>query len=88
MTVRVHLPRSLVELFPGAATVLSADGATVEELFRGLDERWPGMWDRLCHAGPSLRSHLNVFVDGRRADLGTARGPGAVVRVIPALSGG
>lgn len=88
LMAEVHLPRSLTALFPGAPARLCVEAETVQELLRALDRRWPGMWDRLCDAGPSLREHINVFVDGRRATLGTALEPGAVVRVIPALSGG
>ena len=46
------------------------------------------MRDRLVEAGPRLRPHINVFVDGSPADLATAVGPAATVHVIPAVSGG
>ncbi|HVA87574.1 MAG TPA: MoaD/ThiS family protein [Candidatus Saccharimonadales bacterium] len=84
----VHLPRSLMELFPQAERRATIEAATVHELIGGLDQRWPGMRDRLCTAGPRLREHINVFVDGDRASLETALGPASVVYVIPAVSGG
>jgi molybdopterin converting factor small subunit len=84
----VVLPRSLIALFPGAERRLELDGATVEELIDRLDERIPGIRNRLVDAGPSLREHLNVFVDGQRAGLGTVVSPDATVHVIPAVSGG
>ena len=31
----------------------------------------PGLRDRLVEAGPRLRPHINVFVDGEPADLAT-----------------
>jgi molybdopterin converting factor small subunit len=62
--------------------------ASVAELLDGLDERWRGMRDRLCTTEPAIRQHINVFVDGERARLDTALRPGAVVRIIPAVSGG
>ena len=46
------------------------------------------MADRLLSAGPAIREHLNVFVDGERAILATPVGREAVVHVIPAVSGG
>ena len=47
------------------------------------------MRNRLLDAGPSIRTHINVFVAGERATLDDARSPaGAVVHVIPAVSGG
>jgi molybdopterin converting factor small subunit len=84
----VHLPRSLVALFPGAERRVVAHGATVAEVIADLDRRLPGIRDRLVDAGPVLRTHLNVFVDGQRASLGTRVPPGADVHVIPAISGG
>jgi molybdopterin synthase sulfur carrier subunit len=84
----VVLPRSLVALFPGAERRTTVPGATVAEVIGALDDRVPGIADRLLAPGPAIREHLNVFVDGERAALATPVGPGAVVHVIPAVSGG
>jgi molybdopterin converting factor small subunit len=84
----VHLPRSLVALFPGAPRRIEAHGATVAELIADLDDRVPGIRNRIVDAGPVIRPHINVFVDGQRASLATAVGDAAVVHVIPAVSGG
>jgi molybdopterin synthase sulfur carrier subunit len=84
----VVLPRSLVALFPGADRRCSATGATVAEVIADLEDRLPGLADRLLAAGPVLREHLNVFVDGERAGLSTPVARDAVVHVIPAVSGG
>ena len=64
----VHLPRSLVSLFPGAERRMPASGATVLDVVRDLDTRIPGVANRVLDAGPSIRTHLNVFVNGERAD--------------------
>ncbi len=84
----VHLPRSLTALFPGAERRVEVDAATIAELVTALDARWPGFRDRLVEEGPRIREHVNVFVDGERAELGTAIGRSAVVHVIPAVAGG
>jgi molybdopterin synthase sulfur carrier subunit len=84
----IHLPRSLVALFPGADRRMPATGATVLEVVRDLDTRIPGVANRVLDAGPSIRTHLNVFVDGERATLDSPVPPGADVHVIPAVSGG
>jgi molybdopterin converting factor small subunit len=84
----VHLPRSLVGLFPGTPRRLHASGGTVAEVIADLDSQVPGIRNRLVDAGPSLRTHLNVFVAGERATLTTPVPPDAVVHVIPAVSGG
>jgi molybdopterin synthase sulfur carrier subunit len=86
--VVVHLPRSLVALFPGTDRRLDASGSTVLEVVRDLDGRVPGLANRLLDAGPSIRRHLNVYVDGERAQLDTPVRAGARVHVIPAVSGG
>ncbi len=84
----VHLPRALVALFPGSDRRMEARGATVLEVITDLDRRVPGLENRLLDAGPTIRTHLNIFVNGERAALDTAVPPGAGVHVIPAVSGG
>lgn len=84
----VLLPSSLVALFPGVGKRHQVDGDTVAALLDELDRSVPGLRDRLVEAGPRLRPHINVFVDGQPADLATAVGSGATVHVLPAVSGG
>ena len=88
VTATVHLPRSLVSLFPGSEKRMPASGATVLEVIRDLDTRVPGLANRVLDAGPSIRRHLNLFVDGQLAALDTPVPAGAQVHVIPAVSGG
>lgn len=85
---QVYLPRSLVALFPGTPRRLDARGATVAEVIADLDAQVPGIRNRLLDAGPSIRTHINVFVAGDRASLETPVPSDAVVHVIPAVSGG
>lgn len=82
------LPRSLLALFPAAERRNEVVGQSVADLLTALDGSIPGLRDRLVEAGPRLRPHINVFVDGTPADLATPVAPGAVVHVIPAVSGG
>ncbi|MDQ1324651.1 MAG: sulfur-carrier protein [Chloroflexota bacterium] len=84
----VHLPRSLVAMFPGAERQAEARGMTVLEVISDLDCRVPGLANRVLDAGPVIRTHLNVFVNGERATVTTPVPPGAEVHVIPAISGG
>ena len=84
----VILPRSLLTLFPGVERRHEVDGANVGEVLSALDASAPGMRERLVEEGPRLRPHINVFVDGRPADLLTLVPDGATVHVIPAVSGG
>ena len=86
----LHLPRSLVTLFPDEPPRrLEVPATSVAELIDELDRRWPGMRDRLCDAGPSIREHINVYVDGERErSLEATLGVASEVHVIPAIAGG
>jgi molybdopterin synthase sulfur carrier subunit len=84
----LHLPTTLPPLFNGLPRRLDIDAATVAEAFERLDERWPGLRDRLCEPGPALRRHINVYVDRERAELDTPLEAGSRVDVIAAISGG
>lgn len=86
----VHLPRSLVTLFTDPPPRhLQLPSTSLAGLIDDLEQRWPGMRDRLVEAGPRLREHINVFVDGeRQRELATPLREGSVVHVIPAVAGG
>jgi sulfur-carrier protein len=88
VAVTVILPRSLVALIPGTERRCQVEAATVAEAIARLDERTPGVRNRLVDSGPVLREHINVFVDGTQAALETAIPDGGTVHVIPAVSGG
>ena len=84
----LHLPPTLPPLFRDLPRRIDLDAATVGEAIARLEERWPGVRDRLCEPGPSLRPHINVYVDRERAGLETALGARSRVDVITAISGG
>ena len=85
---QVVLPTSLVQLFPGAPKRVEVDAATVRSVIDALDQRWPGMRNRLCAPGPAIRQHIRIFVDSEQSTLDSAVGTASEVRIIPALSGG
>jgi sulfur-carrier protein len=84
----VHLPPTLPPLFADLPRRLDVEAATVGEAIARLDDRWPGLRDRLCEPGPVLRPHVHVFVDRERAALDTELAAGSRVDVIAAISGG
>lgn len=84
----LHLPSTLPPLFPDLPRRLDVDATSVREAIDRLDERWPGLRDRLCEPGPVLRPHINVYVDRERAGLETPLEPRSRVDVLAAISGG
>ena len=84
----LYLPSTLQPLFPGLPRHLEVQAATVADAIDDLDERWPGLRDRLCEDGGDLRRHIHVYVGGERAALATPLGLESRVDVIAAISGG
>ncbi|HET7146151.1 MAG TPA: MoaD/ThiS family protein [Gaiellaceae bacterium] len=84
----LHLPGTLRPLFDGLPRSLEVEAATVGEAIDRLEERWPGLRDRLCEPGPALRRHIHVYIDRERGDLSSPLEPRSRVDVIAAISGG
>jgi molybdopterin synthase sulfur carrier subunit len=84
----VHLPSTLGPLFPGLPRQLDVQAVTVQQVIDHLEGEWPGIRDRLCEPGPTLRSHIHVYVNRERAKLDTPLAEESRVDVIAAISGG
>lgn len=91
MPVEVRLPTLLRPHADGAATV-TAEGATVGEVFSDLTSRYPGLGDQLVDADGSLHKFVNVYCnddDIRYLDqLDTKVDNGDVISILPAVAGG
>ena len=91
MPVEVRLPTLLRPHAGGAATV-TADGATVGDVFHQLVERYPGLAGNLVVDDGQLHRFVNVYRnddDIRYLDqLDTKLGDGDVVSILPAVAGG
>jgi sulfur-carrier protein len=84
----VRLPSQLTSLFVDMPRTVEVDAPTVDDAIDELDDRWPGLRDRLCEPGPALRRHIHVYVDRERGDLDSTLEHGSCVHVIAAISGG
>lgn len=91
MPVEVRLPTLLRPQAGGAATV-SADGATVGDVFRALIAEHPGLADNLIDETGQLHRFVNVYRnddDIRYLDqLDTKLADGDVISILPAVAGG
>jgi molybdopterin synthase sulfur carrier subunit len=92
MAVTVHLPGPLRSYAKGATkVVLEPPPATVAAALAEIGSRFPGVRDRVLDEQGSVRPHVNIFVDKedvRLTGLATPLKPGAVVHILPAVSGG
>ena len=79
---------TLTPLFPELPRRIELQAETVDAAIDQLDERWPGVRDRLCEPGPVIRPHIHVYVDRERAALETPLATNSRVDVIAAISGG
>lgn len=86
--VTVNLTPALLALFPEAPSRVELAGSSVRAVIDELDNRWPGMGDRLRDSTPAIRKHINVFVNGERASLDTQLKPDADIFILTAISGG
>jgi molybdopterin synthase sulfur carrier subunit len=84
----LHLPPTLPPLFRDLPRRLDVDATSVDEAIDRLEERWPGLRDRLCEPGAALRPHIHVYVDRERAQLETPLEARSRVDVITAITGG
>ena len=91
MSVTVRIPTPLRRITSGQDKV-PADGETVNDIITDLEERFPGMKDRLCDEHGELRNFVNVYVNGEDvrflAGLSSATKSGDEISVVPAVAGG
>jgi sulfur-carrier protein len=84
----LRLPRTLTPLFRDLPRRLEVDAPTVDAAIDELERRWPGLRDRICEPGPTLRPHIHVYVDRERAELETPIDERSEVHLVAAISGG
>lgn len=86
--MRVLIPSPL-RSYTGDAAAVPGDGATLDELTRELDRRYPGMRFRVIDEQGRIRRHIKFFVNGVQSpDLNAALEHGDEVMIVCALSGG
>ena len=91
MSVEVKMP-TLLRAHAGGESSVTAEGATVGEVFSDLTTRFPGMADSLVDEDGKLHKFVNVYRnddDIRYLDsLDTKVADGDVISILPAVAGG
>ena len=88
---KVRIPTPLRKLTDGASTV-DVEGGDLRAVIADLQDRHPGIGERLLDENGDLRRFVNVFVrdeDVRFQDgLDTEVGDADTVSIVPAVAGG
>ena len=86
--ISVLIPSQLTAYTDGATRVAAA-GATVDQVLRDLDTRFPGIRFRVIDEQDRVRRHMRIFV-GREETRSVTRGlkEGDELLIFGALSGG
>ena len=71
------------------ADEVEANGATLAELLKDLDARYPGIRFRMIDEQDQVRRHMRIFINGEPVkNLTHAIGASDEVSIVQALSGG
>ena len=91
LSVQVHIPSALQALYH-TQRIEQVEAGTIADLAIELNERYPGIHDRLMEPDGSLRRYVNVFVeqdDGRwPGEADTQLEKGRQVWIVPNIAGG
>ena len=91
MTVTVKLPTILRKHAGGEARV-GADGATLAEVLKDLESRYPGITKNVVSEDGGLHRFINVYVNDEDVrylgSLETEVKDGDTISILPAVAGG
>jgi molybdopterin converting factor small subunit len=83
------LAPSQLHAYTGGESRLTADGATVAEVLKDLDRRFPGLRFRVVDEQDRIRRHMRIFVGQQETrDIAWPLADGDEVLIFGALSGG
>jgi molybdopterin synthase sulfur carrier subunit len=86
--MKVSIPTPLRSYTQQCAEV-DATGATLAELLRDLDRRYPGIRFRMIDEQDAIRPHIRIFVNREQVyELDRPLLPSDEVQILQALSGG
>lgn len=91
MSIEVRIP-TILRSYTGGAKAVEGAGENLDSLLRDLDDRHPGLRDRLVADDGGLHRFVNVYVNDEDVrflgGLQAPLGDGDSVTVLPAVAGG
>jgi molybdopterin synthase sulfur carrier subunit len=91
MSVTVRIPGPMRRITNGADKV-DVEGANLEACISELEERFPGIRERLLDDEGQMRYFVNVYLNGEDVrfldGLSTATKAGDELSIVPAVAGG
>ncbi|MEU2869992.1 ubiquitin-like small modifier protein 1 [Streptomyces olivoreticuli] len=91
MAIEVRIP-TILRTYTDDEKAVQGDGATIDELFKNLDARHPGIRERLVDESGELRRFVNVYLNDEDVrflkGIATELGDGDSVTILPAVAGG
>jgi sulfur-carrier protein len=91
MSILVRIPTPLRRFTSGSDEV-NCQGATIGSVVDDLEQRFPGIKERLCDEEGRVRRFVNIYVNGDDirflSHLETAVKDGDEVSIVPAIAGG
>ena len=63
MAISVKIPTPLRKLTDGNSTV-SVSGSNITNIISDLENKYPGIKDRICEENCEIRPFVNIFVNG------------------------
>ena len=89
--VKVRIPTPLRKLTGGKGEV-EAEGKTIADLIEDLENRYPGIKERLMDESGNLRRFINIYVNEEDIRFlqgkDTSLSDGDDVSIVPAIAGG
>ena len=91
MAVTIKLP-TILRKFAGNEARVSAEGATLAEVLKDLESRYPGITKNVIAEDGGLHRFINVYVNDEDVrylgSLATPVADGDTVSILPAVAGG
>jgi molybdopterin converting factor small subunit len=91
MAVKVLIPAPL-QKHTGGEAIVSLEATSINDVLVALEERFPGIRERVCDKDGKLRRFLNVYVNSEDIrfldNQATALADGDEVSIVPAVAGG